>query len=107
MSLCHHRCKRISPRFNPPGETNATTTLPTKSAQPKVRSPRTKEAGAMRVCPECKHLATDNPHVCPSTDYIFERDQLLAAALLAEQSFSLDELEAAAAKRLMKQRRQA
>lgn len=49
-----------------------------------------------KVCATCKHLITEQPHICPSEDYLARRNRLFDAALEAEEIFSLDELEHAA-----------
>jgi hypothetical protein len=49
-----------------------------------------------KVCATCKHLIAEQPHVCPSEEYLTRRNRLFNAAMEAEEIFSLDDLEHAA-----------
>ena len=47
----------------------------------------------MQRCPLCQHLVDDEPHKCPTPEYLAARDCLVSAAAEAENIFSNDELE--------------
>ncbi len=50
---------------------------------------------AMRVCPKCKHLIDDEPHKCPTPEYLAARNRLVSAAAEAEDRIPSDKLEEA------------
>lgn len=50
------------------------------------------------VCKLCKHLMVDQPHECPSPEYISARNALVSVAAGASDRFGDDELEAFAAR---------
>lgn len=46
-----------------------------------------------KVCRLCRHLVTDDPHVCPDEEYLAERDELVHAAAEATEYIPSEELE--------------
>lgn len=42
----------------------------------------------LQVCPKCHHLMTDNPHVCPSEEYLQAKQTLISAACEIEELYN-------------------
>jgi len=49
----------------------------------------------MRVCPKCKHLIDEEPHECPTPEYLAARNALIGAVAEAEERIPYEELEEA------------
>lgn len=45
------------------------------------------------VCKKCKHLITEDPHDCPSSEYLAAKQSLMQGAVEATEEFTEDELE--------------
>jgi hypothetical protein len=46
-----------------------------------------------QTCKSCNHLITDDPHECPTPEYLRMRNDLIQAACEAQEQFSQDDLE--------------
>jgi len=49
----------------------------------------------MIVCPKCKHLIDDEPHKCPTPEYLAARDRFVSMAAESQERIPPDELEEA------------